>query len=167
MIVAGADPGLSGAVVVYDSDTNTIVGLMDVPTNTAVIGGKKRQRLDENALLNDARRLMVRTGCKVAIVEDVQGYGKQAAGAAFQFGFVAGQINMALRAAGIIRLERRTPAAWKLRMEVPLDAPAIVALAKRHFPGCDAMWHGPRGGLMHDRAEAALLAKYGATVVFR
>lgn len=167
MIICGADPGLGGALAVYNSDVNTIVDMMDIPTDAAVIGGKTRRRLDEEKLLNETRNLMTRTGCRVAIVEDVQGYGKQSASAAFQFGFVAGQINMALRGAGIIRLERRTPAVWKLRMEVPLEAPAIVALAKRHFPNCDALWHGPRGGLMHDRAEAALLAKYGALVVFR
>jgi len=81
-----------------------------------------------------------------------------------QFGEVFGRI-MALAEAAAPFVDGPAPSVWKLREKVPLDPEAIVKKAETEFPGFAHMFYGPKGGPLHDRAEAAFLARYAARKV--
>lgn len=165
MIVAGIDPGLSGALAIINTERRTL-DVFDIPTVEEIIAGKKRRRLDESRLLILFQLQFSVHGCKRAVIEGVQGYKDQSASASFQFGYVVGMIKMSAMATGA-RVETANAAVWKLQMQVPVDKEGILACVQRHFPGRDHLWRGPRGGILDGRCEAALLAKYGAERIFR
>lgn len=167
MIVCGIDPGLTGALALYDTMSQRIAAWMDVPTEKVTISGSKRTRLLEDDLWIGALNLLRAADCKLGVIEGVQGYKDQSASASFQFGYVVGSVKMAVRPY-LTRLETANSAVWKIQFQVPTDDKGILACARHHFPTApDSYWMGPRGGVKHDRCEAALLAKYGAERIFR
>ena len=54
------------------------------------------------------------------------------------------------------------PAAWKKSLRIPADKRAAVARATQLLPTLGGLFKGPRGGVFDGRAEAALIALYGA-----
>jgi hypothetical protein len=167
VIVCGIDPGLTGAFALYDSERKAVVNMLDVPTEKVTISGSKRTRLLEDELWIGALNFLRDADCRLGIIEGVQGYKDQSASAAFQFGYVVGSVKMAVRPY-LNRLETAGSAVWKVQFQVPTDDKGILACAQHHFPSTpDSVWTGPRGGVKHDRCEAALLAKYGAERIFR
>ena len=163
LLVSGIDPGLSGAIAIYDQETDGLVAVWDIPTVKVQIGGSTRKRLDMPELRGMFDTMIV-MDVKLICVERVQGYGgkekNQSASAAFQFGEVFGRL-MAL-AEEVAPVDTPAPSVWKMREKVSTDAEAIVKKAEAEFP-VQAMWfRGPKNGPLHDRAEAALLARYAA-----
>ena len=65
-----------------------------------------------------------------------------------------------------IIIETVTPMTWKAYMRVPgktkADDSAIMARADELFPEDRHLFRGPQGGKKLDRAEAAMIARYGA-----
>ena len=54
------------------------------------------------------------------------------------------------------------PTQWKRLMRVPADKRASVQRASQLFPHVASLFKGPRGGVFDGRAEAALIALFGA-----
>ncbi|CAB4195335.1 hypothetical protein UFOVP1299_5 [uncultured Caudovirales phage] len=171
MLVLGVDPGLHGALALYDSESRSILSITDMPIWIQPVGGKKREQLDELALMSLFRDYAM-LGVSLAVIEKVGGIPGQSAPAAFNFGIAVSPLIMCCRYEGI-PFERPTPQTWKPAMRVPgkrgsaalgaKDATQeIIAVADRMFPNDTSRWRGPRGGFMADRAEAAMLARYGA-----
>lgn len=162
LLVAGIDPGLTGAIAIYNRDADMLVSIGDIPTVKVKIGAASRNRLDVPKLRAHLAMLRDMFDVQLICVEKVQGYGgkDQSASAAFQFGEVFGRI-MTL-AEEIAPVEAPAPAVWKLREKIPLDAEAIVKKAEAEFPYLAALFRGPKKGPLHDRAEAAFLARYAA-----
>lgn len=168
-LVLGVDPGANGAFAVYDSVAQRIVSIDDMPTWFQTVGKKKRKRVDGLALADmfDTYELM---GIDLVVMEAVGGRPRQSASAAFVFGYGVGLIYMAALFSRIV-IETVPPAEWKKLMNVPGKAKGsdddIINRADELMPHDRALWRGPGGGKKVDRAEAAMMAKFGADFVLR
>lgn len=161
LFVAGIDPGLSGAIAIYDQETDGLVTIWDTPTVKVQIGGSTRKRLDMPELRGMFDTLIV-MDVKLICLERVQGYGgkEQSASGAFQFGEVFGR--MMTLAEEVSPVDAPAPSVWKMREKVSTNEEAIVKKAEAEFPTFAHLFRGPKGGPLHDRAEAAFLARYAA-----
>ena len=171
MIIIGVDPGLHGAIAVYDSASGAVLEVFDTPTLTTIVGGKERERVDKAQLLHEAIRLRVQYGAAFVVIEELvapspinrkTGQKRQngPAGLLAQ-GRVYGDTEMAFFGSRY-RVEYVHPASWKKALRVPAVKTAAVARADELFPGNRSLWRGARGGALDGRAEAAMIAKYGA-----
>lgn len=164
-LVLGIDPGTTGAFAVYDTVTRSIVGdVKDMPVWYQTVGKRQRKRVDALAVaeLFDTVELM---GVELIVMEAVGGRRAQNAAHAFTFGYGVGIVYMAAFYSGII-IETVPPQTWKQLLRVPgkskADDTAILQRADELFPSDRAKFRGPQGGKMIDRAEAAMIAKFGA-----
>lgn len=161
-LVVGVDPGSRGALAIYCSESRRLVDVSDMPTWQQLVGKNTRARVDILALseLFDGYDLL---GVKLTMIEEVGGRAKQ--GNMFAFGYGVGLLYAAAFFSGI-PFETVPPATWKQRMRVPgkskADDSAIMAKANEMFPLDRDKFRGPKGGKRVDRAEAAMIAKYGA-----
>jgi len=162
----GIDPGLQGALAIYDDKTRRLVEVRDMPVYT-IHGIKKanRTRVDGWQLLEyfELAKLM---GVELVLLEEVGGRPKQSAQHAFTFGYSVGLIYMACLSARI-PIETVSAATWKLQMKLPgkTQANADARILERTltvFPDDATMFYGVRGGVRIDRCEAAMLAKFCA-----
>lgn len=166
-LVVGIDPGNNGAFAIYNSDTKRVERIDDMPLWYQTIGKRKRKRVDALAMadLFDYYELM---GVELVVMEAVGGRPRQSASAAFVFGYGVGLVYMAALYSRIV-IETVPPASWKKILNVPgkgnADDTAIIARADELFPQDRDLWRGERGGKKVDRAEAAMLAKFGADYV--
>ena len=165
MIIIGIDPGLHGAVAVVDAETCRVIEVVDITTYETRVGKKVRSRLDEMRLLDELRRIKAKyqlgaAAELIAALEEVGPMPKDGAVGAFAFGSVYGEIKMALKACGY-RVEGARPQEWKKALKVPALKSAAVSRADEIFPLDRHLWRGTRGGALADRAEAAMIAKYG------
>jgi len=159
-LIAGIDPGLSGAIAFLDPDTHEI-DVYDMPTLTLTRNGKKKRTIDLYALgmLMDSKRNDIR----FAVVEAPSSRPGEGVTSAFTFGFVCGCAQMAV-AANIVPMELVAPATWKRLLRLSDDKDASRALASRLYPKSANLWPLVK----HDgRAEALLLAHYGAHYIKR
>jgi hypothetical protein len=155
VIICGVDPGFSGAWVWLDTGTCRILKVEDMPVVTQTVGRMHRRRVDKTAL----EELVADCNADLVVVEDPGARPRQTGAMAFGFGL--GCVHMALHAARI-RLETIVPAKWKKDLRVPANKKEAVIRAEELFPEAREMFRGPRGGVMDGRAEAAMLAFYGA-----
>lgn len=165
MLILGIDPGSSGAFAVYDSNTRRLVGpVQDMPTWYQVVGKRKRKRVDALAIADLFDEFSV-MGVELIVMEAVGGRKAQNAAHAFTFGYGVGILYMACFYSGII-LETVPPQTWKQLLNVPgkskADDTAILARADELFPDDRTQFRGPQGAKKLDRAEAAMIAKFGA-----
>lgn len=163
-LVLGIDPGAGGAFAVYDTETARIVSIEDMPLWYQTIGKRKRRRVDGLALADmfDTYEMM---GVELVVIEAVGGRPRQSASAAYVFGYGVGLIYMCALYSRI-PIETVPPSTWKKLMNVPgktkADDTSIIARADELFPDCRDHWRGKLGGKKVDRAEAAMMAKFGA-----
>lgn len=193
-LVAGIDPGATGAMAVYDADTRRLVSVLDLPFYFQTINKKKRKRLDPIALIEMFDGLVL-MGVELIVVEAVSGRPRQSASAAHAFGFSCGLIyDNCLHAR--LYVETVPPQHWKKIMKIPgkrgktedkkkaakikddkarakqervLIKGAEGDIMKRVvelFPRDQDMFRTERGAYRMDRADAALLAKFGGDVVW-
>lgn len=167
-LVLGIDPGTSGAFAVYDTVSRGLVGpVYDTPIWWQTVGKRKRKRVDALAIadLFDEFELM---GVELVCMEAVGGRKAQNAAHAFTFGYGVGIIYMAAFYSGIV-IETVPPQTWKQLLNVPgkskADDSAIMARADELFPNDRDKFRGERGGKRVDRAEAAMIAKFGGDKV--
>lgn len=168
-LVIGVDPGASGAIALYDGTTRRLVSVEDIPVWHVLIGKTKKKRLDPIEI-NERIAMLKLMGAELVVIEAVGGRPGQAAAAAFSFGYSVGLLYMACVAAKI-PIETTPPGTWKRVMRVPGKkddgGEGAVQRAGELFPDMAHLFRGDRGGAKHDRAEAALLAKFGADHVLR
>lgn len=163
-LILGIDPGNNGAFAVYDTDSRALVGdVIDMPVWFQTVGKRKRKRVDTLAIA-DMFDTYVMMGVGLIVMESVGGRGGQSAVGAFTFGYGVGVVYMAAFYSGI-PMDSATPNEWKAQMNVPgkakADDSAILQRADELFPADRHKFRGERGGKRIDRAEAAMLAKYG------
>lgn len=163
MILIGIDQGMSGAVAALDTaPERRLCSVADMPTQTRLVG--KGSEVDAHTLAS----WLDLTGAKVAWVEvaqvmpstkDRRGMG---AVSSFNFGRAAGAVYGALAALGF-QINFVRPTAWKKHFGLTgKDKHASITLAKDMFP--DAAQYLTRKK-DHGRAEAMLIACYGADVL--
>lgn len=150
-LIIGIDPGVSGAVALWDAPSGPYV--FDMPTLAAKRG--------KTALDVDAGRLADFLPPRgAAYVEQVQSRPRQAG--QFAFGMNYGRVLGVLEALGIPIVH--VPASkWKPAMGLRgADKATSVALAAELFPHLKDQLYGPRGAPLDGRAEALLIAYYGS-----
>ena len=156
MITLGVDPGLDGALCIYDSSAHT-ADILSTPTVNVVVNKKKKRRLDYAALAAwlDIRR----HGIDMAVIEQVGAGTGQGVTSMFAFGELYGAARM-LMAANAIKTLLVLPVVWKSRFALLRQGKdASIAKATELAPHLEHHWPLKK----HDgRAEAFLLAVYGS-----
>lgn len=175
-LIAGIDPGLSGAVSIYSTDSNNLISVDDIPTWAETVGKKKRTRIDTIGLM-DMFESMKMIGVDLVVLEAVGGRPKQSASAGFVFGYTVGLIYMSALNARIM-VETVPPKEWKKLMRVAGKANGkskeekkqaqgdIIKRVAELFPEETHLFKGPKGGYYMDRADASLLAKFGGDFIW-
>jgi hypothetical protein len=141
----GVDPGLSGAVAFYFPAYPERIAAYDVPVAD--------KEIDAGAFA----RIVDRFCPAAAVIERVSAMPKQGVSSTFRFGQAYGTIRGVIQALGLPS-HLVTPASWKKHFKLPSDKEKARALAVRLWPSSE---HFERK-MDHNRAEAALLARYGA-----
>lgn len=167
-LTLGIDPGIHGALAIYDGEAGRFVSIEDMPIWHMVVGKKTRARIDAVALVEKLEWAKT-LGVELVVMEAVGGRPMQSASAGFVFGYTVGLIYMGCVNARLA-VDTPVPATWKRLMHVPGkkglshkdSAGAIVGRADELCPDDRGLWRGVRGGISLDRAEAALLAMFGA-----
>jgi crossover junction endodeoxyribonuclease RuvC len=153
MIVAGIDPGLSGAVALLDAATGAVVDVFDMPTHALARGGKNKRELDPHSLAGALGRDRIGH----AFVELVGAMPGQGVSSVFSFGKSFG-ITIGVLATLGIPMTFVAPVAWKRALQVPAAKDGARARASQLMPAAASHWPLVK----HDgRAEAALIACYG------
>jgi hypothetical protein len=153
VIVAGIDPGTSGAVAFIDLP-RSLLTVIDMPLEA----GTKGRNLTSATGLHAIFATVVPTHVWCEHVGTLPSDGVVGA---FSFGRAFGRIEGA--ASAFCKTDLVRPIVWKNRLSVPADKTKAVARAAHFFPAAQSAgaFHGPRGGLKDGRAEAALIALYG------
>lgn len=164
MLIIGIDPGITGAVAAV-TPSGTLQWVVDMPIRDAGKQGRKANEIDGVML---ARLLRVHAADIGEVwCEEVQalpsigrkpdGSAGHGALASFSLGDSRGCIRGVCEALGL-SVQRVRPQAWKKLYGLNSDKEAARACAVRLCPGCEALSRKKD----HGRAEAILIARYGA-----
>ena len=151
MRILGVDPGITGALALYDTDTGAL-DVCDMPS-VAVRGknGKTKRHLHEKRLCAAVRDFLP---IDEAIIELVHAMPRQGVTSMFRFGEAAGLIRGIVVALGV-PVSMVAPATWKRVVGLNSDKNLSRITAKAVFPACEKDFTLVKYA---DRAEAALLA---------
>lgn len=150
-IVMGIDPGISGAVAFYFPMVPGRIAVDDVP----VAGGE----INVNEL---ARQIRIHRPT-LAVMEKVSAMPGQGVVSMFNFGRSYGDVRGVIGAMDV-PLHFVTPQKWKKHFSLPADKEQCRLRAIRMFPNAAESFKLKK----HDgRAEAALIALYGAEVLMK
>lgn len=149
MICCGIDPGLGGAIALYDPEIN-FMEIHDCPV--VKVNGKGEMFLP--------RLIEILTRYKIAmcVIERSQPMPKQGVSSVFSYGRGYGCYLGVIAGLGIAHT-KISPNEWKKKLRVPKDKDAARARASELMPAHSKEWMKKSD---HGRAEAALLAFYGA-----
>lgn len=154
MLIVGIDPGISGAIAAV-TPSGALQWVVDMPVRDA---GKKARKANEIDGVTLARILRVHVADIGAVwIEEVASMPAQGVSSVFSLGDSRGCIRGVCEALGL-SVERTHPRTWKKHFALGSDKEASRALAIRLYPGCEALARKKD----HGRAEAILLARYGA-----
>jgi len=148
--IMGIDPGAKGGIAYYFPSVPGMISVEDMP-----MIGKQVNGAALASRINQMRPTL-------AVVEAVHAMPKQGVTSSFNFGHSCGVVHGVLAGQGI-PLHLVAPGVWKKHFRLPKDKEAARALAVRLWPSCD----GFKRKLDHNRAEAALLARYGAETILK
>lgn len=147
--ILGVDPGVSGAIAFYWPEAPHRVIAEDFPTAYG--------HIDSGHLADRIRQMAP----DFAVFESVGAMPGQGVSSTFKFGRACGVIDGIL---GALNIPRRavSPTVWKKHWRLTKDKEKSRALALELFPTCAVHFARKRD---HNRAEAALIARYGAEVI--
>lgn len=146
--ILGIDPGLSGAISFYFPSSPDRIGAEDVP-----VAGNE---IDVGTLAARLRQMAP----TIAVIEHVASMPKQGVSSTFKFGMAFGVVRGVVGALGI-PVHLVAPTRWKRHFRLAADKEEARALALRLWP-TSAHFSRRKD---HGRAEAALLARFGAEVI--
>ena len=153
MILLGIDPGLSGALALYDTSEQT-VEVIDMPVLELVRNGKKKGEVSAQALAN----LLAGRGIKAAFLERVNAMPGQGVTSVFSFGRSTGIVEGIL-AAYDIPTTLVTPQAWQKAVGQRAGKDGSRERAMQLFPAQADLFQRKKDD---GRSDAALIAYYGA-----
>lgn len=164
MLVAGIDPGKTGAMVTLFEDGSTVVDrvpLVKTPT------GRVRPNYEEWARGWQASISFSRPD--VFMLELVEARPGQGVTSMFNFGKTLGFAMGVIMCSGI-PVHQERPNVWKAKLGlVGFDKAASVALARKLVPSIvpelDSKRRGNTADVRHGIAEAALLSYYGLMTI--
>lgn len=164
-LVAGIDPGLNGAICLYDPTRlengrpGHVWAMYDMPTLEITRNGKKRRQIDLYELARWVDKNAEHIG--KAIIENPQGMPGQSSNSTHQLGLNCGIARMAI-AAHFIPMELVSPQSWKKKMNLSKDKDSCRLRASQINPQAGQYWARVKDD---GRAEAFLLAWYGANIL--
>jgi crossover junction endodeoxyribonuclease RuvC len=153
VIILGIDPGLSGALALYDTSEQT-VEVFDMPVLELVRNGKKKGEVSAQALAN----LLAGRGIKAAYLERVNAMPGQGVTSVFSFGRSTGIVEGIL-AAYDIPTTLVTPQAWQKAVGQRAGKDGSRERAMQLFPAQADLFQRKKDD---GRSDAALIAYYGA-----
>lgn len=151
--ILGVDPGLSGALAVFDPSAFKCISIFDMPVITNRRDGKTEIDLVKLAFHVDS----IANTIEFAIIEKVGAMPKQGLSSTFKFGLVTGIVKGVV-AANYIRQSEVVPSVWKSDMNLSPDKSKSVLLARKLFPEWTDVFTKSRDG----RAEALLIAVFAS-----
>lgn len=157
MFALGIDPGLTGALALYNPASD-LLEVWDMPTFVMPKGKGKRTELDLYGLANILDSIAPRKA--FALIEQVGPTPQMGVTSAFSFGGSFWAARMAC-AAHFIPIQMVAPQTWKRALDVPGGAgktDAVRARASALLPRHSHHWTRAKDD---GRAEAALIALYG------
>ena len=153
--ILGADPGNHGALAFLHPE-DSLIRIVDMPVFEFETT-RKRVKIDPYTIVRE----MEAQPLAAFYVEEVAASPQMGTVSAFSFGEGYGLLK-GVAAANHIPITPVKPKDWKRQMRVPADKRAAVQRASQLFPHVAHLFKGPRGGLFDGRAEAALIALFGA-----
>ena len=156
--ILGIDPGLTGAFALLEvtDSTTVLVDVIDVP----IIGSGAKQSVDVIQL----QEWLLRHAPRCAFLERAQAMPKQGASSGFKYGRVVGALEAVLTVSAIA-ITMIEPSKWKRHFHLQgADKEGARGLAIRLYPGRHHFFARKKD---HGRAEAVLIALYGAQTVLR
>lgn len=158
-LILGVDPGFSGALAIYDCESQKLKDVIDMPLvcNPKLKSKKapKDNRIDAYGL-----SLWLENYSKevaLAVIEDVGPRPKEGVSSVFKFGYGAG-IIAGIVASSLITTHLTSPAVWKMIMNLTSDKRLSCKRATELFPEFAGHFKRVKD---NGRAEAALIAKFG------
>lgn len=155
--VVGIDPGVTGALAVIEQVDGAwkVLAVYDLPvTQERTSTGKVRRHIDPVALYALLESLLP---IDRVVVERLNAPPGISGIAAYSLGATAATIGTTL-ALLCLGVKLVSSSIWKRAMEVPKDKEAARQFASERF-GTSEYWRRKKD---HNRAEAALIALYGA-----
>jgi Holliday junction resolvasome RuvABC endonuclease subunit len=154
--VLGVDPGVHGALVVLDTDTDTLAAVEDMP----IVSVKRTSARGQSNLISESHLagLVSVLSPDVAWIERVHAMPKQGVTSSFNFGLGFGLV-LGVLAASKVPFFLVSPTEWKREFRLGPDKQQARILASRRFPHSAMAFARVRDD---GRAEAALLAVFGA-----
>lgn len=156
MKILGCDPGASGALVVLDTQTNTLT-VMDMP----VVEIKRGTRNVRQVSAQHVADCLFNLGIEHAVVEKVGAMPGQGVSSMFAFGRAAGVLEGVL-AALRIPTTYVTPQEWQKHMRVVGGKDGARNRASQLWPTQSQYFIRKKDD---GRADAALIAGYGQRLV--
>jgi len=153
--ILGVDPGLGGALaflLCYEGEKRLTV--LDMPVLKVKRGRKVKRELDHHAL----QRVLSQYDVVAAFVERASARPGQGVTSMFSFGFTYGALLQAIVSKGIV-LEHVRPVDWRKTLSVRKGKDGSLLRASELMPEHAELWWLKKH---HGRAEAALIAYYGA-----
>ncbi len=170
MLIAGVDPGLDGAIAFLDTAPRRIVAMIGMPALKLGKGkGTKREIQARTLVVLVQEALADRYPADVHMfLERVSSSPQMGSVSAFQFGRWYGYPEMIAACFGW-PIEYVTPTKWKKTLNVPAEKDDARARASQLMPMDADLWTPKRNVFdskqASGRAEAALIAAYGAQVI--
>lgn len=159
--VVGIDPGVTGAIAAILDDQKTCI-IFDMPTITEVNAKRKEQVLDIVKFMDIMSTLSQKYELR-AFVEHTQPM-KDSAMTAFSMGQMRGNL-IAILVCKSIAFEEVTPQEWKkFHRLLRCDKDASRKVASEKLPLSRDKFERKKD---HNRAEAALIAAYGFTRIYK
>jgi crossover junction endodeoxyribonuclease RuvC len=135
VIIAGIDPGLSGAVAFLDTATGAVLDIADMPTLALSRGGKNKRELDAHSMA----RLIAEHRPGHAFVELVGAMPGQGVSSVFVFGKSFGVVIGVPAALGV-PFTLVAPVVWKRALSVPAAKDGARARASQLLPASAYHW---------------------------
>ena len=155
-IFLGIDPGIHGAIayVAITADGPRVVDAVDLPT----IGAKAKERVNVHAV----QEWILQHGPFHAFIERGQAMPRQGASSGYKFGRAVGAIEATVALCNV-PLEIVEPSVWKRALRLKgKDKEGARQKALELFPHAQHLLARKKD---HQRAEAMLIALYGARTV--
>lgn len=154
MLTIGIDPGISGAVAAV-TERGRLEWVFDMPVRDSGKVARKTREIDGAALARLLRSHLVDIG--ECWIEEVSAMPGQGVSSMFSLGDTRGCIRGVCETLGL-PVQRVHPKTWKKAYGLDGDKNASRACAVRLYPDCVDLGRVKD----HGRAEALLIARYGA-----
>lgn len=152
-LALGVDPGLSGALAIYDMSNRSLVEVIDMPVRHT--GGGKHE-VDMQGLSEFMHKYA--PSIQLAVIEEVGSRPGQGVVSMFRFGYASGVVAGAV-AAHFIRIFFVKPQVWKSLTGLSQNKDLSREKASDLFPAHSQSFSRKKDD---GRAEASILAWFGA-----